>query len=369
MHKHPDIALFMPLLSVGGAQRVFLRLARGFAQRGYAVDLVVANASGLLRDQVPCEVRLVDLGARRVGLSLVPLVRYLRAARPEALLATLAHANVVAVLAHRLTRAARVLAVREANTPDAEYHHSRSAKSRVVHLLRRQLYRHADVVIANSYGAAESLRRLVPLDERKLRVIYNPVVAPELLQAANEPVEHPWFAQANIPVVLGVGRLTPQKGFDTLLRAFARVRAHLPAYLVILGEGEERPALRQLARALGVHEQVAMPGYEANPFKYMRRAAVYVLSSRWEGLPNTLIEAMACGTPVVATDCPSGAREILENGRWGRLVPVDDAEALATAIVETLTNPPAVNPAQRAQAFSLDHGVEAYLDALGLRAP
>jgi glycosyltransferase involved in cell wall biosynthesis len=208
---------------------------------------------------------------------------------------------------------------------------------------------------------AGSLLQLSPIPTQKVRVIYNPVVSPELYEKADAPVEHPWFQPHQPPVVLAAGRLVALKGYDTLLRAFARVRQETPARLVILGEGPERPNLERLASELGVAADVDMPGFDPNPFRYMKRAGVFVLSSRYEGLPNVLIQALACGCPVVSTDCPSGPSEILDGGRYGVLVPVDDVEAMAGAIVRALLGQVAPAPSAWLEQFRVEVVAEQYL--------
>jgi glycosyltransferase involved in cell wall biosynthesis len=233
-------------------------------------------------------------------------------------------------------------------------------------MLARWLYPQAHRVVAVSHGVATDILHLYQLPTAKVAVIYNPVVTPELIARSWEAVEHPWLAAGEPPIILGVGRLTAQKDFATLIRAFARVRQHDEARLIILGEGEHRPILEQLIGELGLQAWVALPGFVENPYAWMRRAAVFVLSSRWEGLPTVLIEAMACGTPVVATDCPSGPREILEGGKWGKLVPVGDAVGLAEAICQTLKEGSPSDLSIRASDFSLERAVESYLQVLGL---
>ena len=198
-----------------------------------------------------------------------------------------------------------------------------------------------------------------------MKVIYNPVVTPELYQKITEFSEHPWFAPNSPPVILGVGRLEMQKDFATLIRAFAKVQSQRPARLMILGEGISRPQLEALVRELGVAENVTLPGFVANPYAYMARSAVFVLSSLFEGLPTVLIEAMAAGTSVVSTDCKSGPAEILERGLYGKLVPVGDIEAMAKAIISTLDRPvDAVLLQQKAAEFSLKKSVAQYLEVL-----
>jgi glycosyltransferase involved in cell wall biosynthesis len=225
--------------------------------------------------------------------------------------------------------------VREANTVSADLRPS-GAGARVLLWLMRRAYPSADAVVAVSQGVADEVREQLGVPAERVHVISNPVVTPRVTEGAGEPLTHPWFAPDQPPVVLGVGRLAPQKGFDTLLRAFRIAREQRPCRLVILGEGDQRGALEALAGELGVAEDVALPGFVANPFPYMAQAGAFVLSSAWEGLPNVLIQAMALGTPAVATDCPSGPREILDGGRLGRLVAVGDAAAMAEGIVEAL---------------------------------
>jgi glycosyltransferase involved in cell wall biosynthesis len=204
----------------------------------------------------------------------------------------------------------------------------------------------------------------------KVKVIYNPTVTPEIFRKATEPVQHPWFVDNRVPIILAAGRLHRQKDFPTLLRAFSLLRQNRPCRLVILGDGKKRrrKALRQLAKQLGIEKDVSLPGFVENPFAYMARANLFVLSSAWEGFGNVIVEALACGCPVVSTDCRSGPREILDNGRYGRLVPVGDPEALARAMLEALDDPD--NPCdretriQRAMEFSVDKIVDEYLKVL-----
>jgi glycosyltransferase involved in cell wall biosynthesis len=366
--KTGKLALFVPSLRGGGAERVMVNLARGFVERGLRVDLVLARAEGPYLSQVPKEVRVVDLGARRVLYSLPGLVRYLRRERPQAMLSTLSHANIIALWARKLARVPTRLVVREANTVSVETANVPALKAKLMPHLIKTFYPWADAIVANSRGVAEDLMKLTGLPPDNIKVIYNPVVTPELFAKAEEPLDHPWFRPGEPPVVLGVGRLTQQKDFPTLIRAFALVRKERPARLMILGEGEERPKLEALVRELGMEEDVALPGFVENPYKYMKRAAVFVLSSKWEGLPTALIEALALGIRVVATNCPSGPEEVLEGGKWGRLVPVGDPAGLAQAILDRLNNARSGNTSGQVeyaiQRFSLEKIVQTYCDIL-----
>ncbi|HEX2481417.1 MAG TPA: glycosyltransferase, partial [Methylomirabilota bacterium] len=333
------IALLLPTLDGGGAQRVFLTLAEVLAVRGYEVELVVGQRRGDLVATVPKGMTAVDLERRHLRTALPALVRYLRARRPDCLLSTMNHANVLAIAATRLARTSTGVVVRVANT--LSYHGSvRASPFRPVTLaLARRMYRAADLVIAVSKGVASELTGFANLRPDAITVIPNPVVPADLAVRCRQPPDHPWFQAGQPPVVLGMGRLAPHKNFPALVEAFQTVRASIEARLVILGEGEERPRIVQLADACGVSSEIALPGFVPNPYPYLARAAAYVLSSNREGLPGALIQAMACGVPVVATDCRNGPREILHDGEFGRLVPVGDVAALARAIHRALVDP------------------------------
>jgi glycosyltransferase involved in cell wall biosynthesis len=358
------LALFMPGLAGGGAERVMLTLAEAFAHQGVMVDLVVCRKVGALVGEVPHGVRLVDLEAGRIIASLLPLVRYLRSARPAAMLVALAPTNCIATAARWLAGAGDMrLILAEHNSLTSSLKRSPDPRDRVLPLLMRLCYPRADAVIAVSTGVADDLAQGIGLDRRRIEVIYNPVVTPAFdARASGQPDSH-WFDDGQPPVILSVGRLTAQKDFQTLIRAFARVRGKQCARLMILGEGEDRPHLESLVRKLGLVGDVAMPGFVADPLSYMRRSRAFVLSSRWEGLPTVLIEAMACGTPVISTDCPSGPSEILEAGRWGCLVPIGDDEAMAIAIDGVLRGG-GPDARGRARQFSAESSIGRYRSIL-----
>ena len=361
MSGRQAIAFFLPSVCGGGAERVIVNLAQAMTERGLAVDLVLAAAEGVVLDHLPPEVRVVDLAAPRVLLSVGPLSRYLRRERPRVLVSSMGHANVAAIWAGRLARRATPVLVTEHNTLSQ----ATQQKSRVPGYfwppLIRIFYPWADSIVAVSRGVADDLARTSGLPRDRIEVVYNPVITPTMMAQAQEVPTHPWFAPDQPPVILGVGRLTRQKDFLTLLRAFAEVRRCRTARLMILGEGEDRSALEALAAELGVADDVSLPGFQENAMAYMARSAAFVLSSAWEGLPTVLIEALAAGTSVISTDCPSGPREILQEGRLGTLVPVGDAAALATAILRTLEQAAAPVPAAALTPFTRDAAVDNYL--------
>ncbi|UEM21906.1 glycosyltransferase [Skermanella mucosa] len=363
----PKISLFLQDLHGGGAERVMLRLAAGIAERSHPVDLVLIRREGAYIDAIPPGVRLVVLNTRRTLNSVASLARYLRRERPAAMLSALVHVNVGALLAAKFARTRTRMIVTEHSQITRNFGSNPSSTVKLAFRMVPWLYPTASRIIAVSGGVAEDLARFSGIPGNRIDVVHNGIVTPDLYAKAGEPCDHPWFRPGEPPVVLAAGRMVDVKDFAALIRAFALLRARRPVRLMILGEGELRADLERLAEQLGVAADVAMPGFQPNPYALMSRAGVFVQSSRWEGLPSVLVEAMACGTPVVATDCPGGTREILDDGKLGALVPLGDDQALADAIGRTLDHPvPANAMACKVGQFTLDRAVDTYLDlALG----
>ena len=358
------IAFFLPSLRGGGAERMMMCLAEGLAQCGFSVDIVLGKAEGPYLKDVSSKVRVVDLNESRILKSLPALVRYLRSEKPDVLLSAMAHVNIVTVCARFFAMVSTRIVISEHNNLTFSTRSASSKRERFMPWLMRFFYPIADGVVAVSKGVGDDLARVIKLPRERITTIYNPVVTPELLRKAQKPNYHPWFRPGEPPVILGIGRLTKQKDFSSLLQAFALVRKERPARLIILGDGEERHELEELSKKLGIDADVDMPGFVDNPYKYLSHAAAFVLSSRWEGLPTVLIEAMACGCPLVSTDCPSGPREILENGKYGKLVEVGDAAGLVAAIMASLNNLRPLDVAQQAQSFGVEQAVKAYSKVL-----
>jgi glycosyltransferase involved in cell wall biosynthesis len=388
------IAFVLHGFSGGGMERSMLRLAEGLIARALGVDFVVAEAKGELAGEVPLSARIVELDrvrlwrARARGLAadpaawplllqprsrislLKPLLRrlpsmvdYLRRARPEAILAAEPRFNLIAAWGRSLSGLGSRLVISERIQVSRHAVFDGPWGDQRLHGLLRRAYRKADVIVAVSDGVADDLKTYAGIPRDRITTVYNPVVSPDLLARAREPLDHPWFAAGEPPVILGAGRLDPQKDF-------ARVRARRPARLVILGaDSRMKPAysaeLKTLPGILGVGEDVALPGFVDNPLAFMAHSSVFVLSSLYEGLPGVLIQALACGCPVVSTDCPSGPREILDEGRVGPLVPIGDDAALAEAIEAILDDPPPSGCLRaRAELFSVDRAVDNYLKLL-----
>jgi glycosyltransferase involved in cell wall biosynthesis len=358
-------ALFLPSLDGGGAERVFLNLAQALVENGVCVDIVLAKRAGHFLSSVPMGANLVDLSHTRPLRAVPSLVRYLRAKRPSVLLSTITNANVAALLAHRLATVPTRVIVREANTLSSELKNTSTLDRLVVQKIVQWFYPLADVIVAPSNGVADDLAAVTGVRRERIRVIYNPIVSNALLAKARDTPDHPWLQNNQIPVVLGIGRLTRQKNFSTLIRAFAIARRHLPARLLIIGEGREHALLQGLIQREGLSADVALIGFVENPYAFLSRAAVFVLSSEWEGLPGVLIEALACKAAVVSTDCPNGPNEILAGGKYGQLVPVGNVEAMASAILKVLKGE-YVNPdlTEHLSLFDVQRNTYAYLGLL-----
>ena len=341
-----------------------LGLAKGLWEHGMSVDLVLVRAEGEYLSQLPEGVHVIDLDSHRTAASLPKLLRYLQRNRPEVLLSALTPSNVVALIAKLIFGRSLHVVVRQDNTFTEEFDNG-TFKERWALRVLKWLLPSADGIVPVSHGVSDDLRRVIPTVSHKIVTIPNPVVWPDHSEKAASPVRHPWFDDSNIPVVLSVGRLAPVKDHATLLRAFSRVVDSRPARLIILGEGPERRNLTKVAERLGISQCLDLPGFQVNPFAYMSRSRVFVLSSRFEGLPTVLIEAMASGTPVVSTDCRSGPREILQDGKWGPLVPVGDSRRMAKAILETLDDPISADQLiSRASIYSAEASIDRHIEIL-----
>ena len=402
------VTILVPTLKGGGAERKALAIASGLLRRGHEVDLVLGRLTCDYPDEVPGDLRLfyihrpaVDpdslqnldllptvpqplagetLHARSPRLSLaaallshsswaqlpmvtssrmprwaVRIAAYLDQERPDALLAMLTPSVAAATMATRLARhRVRIVGTLHAKVGSRRW--LRRAK---------RAYPHADATVGVSHGVASELTEVVGVPVSRVHTIYNPVVSDALVRNSDQPAGHPWLDNPGPRVILAAGRLSKQKDFPTLLSSFARLRERSPARLIVLGKGRLLPELESQAKELRIAEHVDFPGFARNPYAFMAKASLFVLSSRYEGLPTVLIEAMACGCPVVSTDTPFGPDEILEGGRWGELVPVGDARALSEAMLRALENPrPSEALRKRAAYFGIDQAVARYEELL-----
>lgn len=365
----PKVALFIRSLAGSGAERVVVNLANGLAAGGYRVQLVLGEAAGPFLADVSPGIEVFDLAvgrktavldfaripgrylelraiakasrAGRIMLGVPRLARYIDAEHPDVLISALDHGNVAAVMAAELSARKPDVVVTQHCNLTSDVITSRRQPGEIYKLVKRY-YPAASAIVGVSQGVSDDLKAHIPSAEGKITTIYNPVVDEDLVERAKETPDHPWFSSApsDTPLIVTVGKLKKQKDHATLLHALARLRRNIPARLVIFGEGPERGRLEELAQQLGIADVVSLPGFAANPLAAMAQADLFVLSSIYEGLPTVLIEALACGCPVVSTDCPSGPAEILEQGRYGPLVPVGDDAALADGMQAVLQNRP-----------------------------
>jgi glycosyltransferase involved in cell wall biosynthesis len=362
------IALLLQDLADGGVESCFVNLARGFADRAIPTDIYVRRILDERRIAALNKAELCRLDESRGADSTKALAQHLDSRKPEVLLAAKEEDCRLAIEA-RARSGVPVSIVMVASLDYSGQLEGRGASPwrrwRRYRQVRR-LFREADRVVCVSEGVAQDMARILRRPVAELPALPNPVVTPELASLAATPVDDPWFRKGDPPVVLGAGRLSRIKNFSLLVTAFARARRERPMRLVILGDGKQRSALLRLAARLGVAGDVSLPGFRTNPYPYMRQADLFVLSSLWEGFGNVLVEALACGTPVVATDCPSGPSQILRNGKYGALVPSNDADALAAAMLATLENPtPPDLLAEAIAPYTLESSVSAYLEAIG----
>jgi glycosyltransferase involved in cell wall biosynthesis len=365
MTSSSRVSFFLSTLGYGGAQRVTINLASGLAERGYDIDLVVGRLEGESASEVSNSVRLVDLdipSVPAVGIFAgIPRLRsYLESESPALLISGLTHTNVATVIAASMADVPTFVAPTEHLAFD--YRSESSYKSRLLRHLARFTYPFADDVLAVSEGVAESVVKQTRVDRDQTTVLYNPVDIEYVEKKAAETVDHQWFRDTTIDPIVSVGRLEPQKDIQTLIDAFESVHDARPeTRLVVVGKGSERAQLVELVQSRGLSDVVRFPGYVDNPFAYISGASVFVLSSHFEGLPTVLIEALACETPIIATDCPYGPSEILADGRYGRLTPVGDVDAMAAAIVDSLDGPNSPKQSlDRARDFSMSTSIERY---------
>jgi glycosyltransferase involved in cell wall biosynthesis len=363
---NPRVAFFLGSFGGGGIERIMAHLAHNFVKLGINIDLILNRDDPTHLWRMPATTRVIDLKTPNLYSSIPGLVRYIQQERPDALLATDHYLNEVALLSKHLSGVPLRVIVAEHNQLSKTARNTTELKRRLAPLFARYLYPGADGIVAVSHGVAQDLSATAGIPLHRIQTIYNPVIEPAMLASAQETPAHPWFTAGSIPTILGVGKLEPQKDFPNLIRAFAKVRQHQEAKLVILGWGPDLPQLKALVQELGLDADVDFPGYVQNPYAYMSRTSVFVLSSAWEGLPTVLIEAMAFGTPVVSTDCESGPAEILADGKYGDLTPVGDSEALADAILQVLAGRKKKIDSSWLDQFGLATATSKYLDVLGI---
>jgi glycosyltransferase involved in cell wall biosynthesis len=360
--KH--VCIFPDRLDNGGVGRYAINLTEALLAQGARVDLFVTATTGELFSQRPKEARLF-VGGGSTKKSIAPFFKYVRSERPQLLITANPYIDIVGVVVNRLAGQVSQQAITIHTARSADDMSGKKNLKKVYEVFCRLLYPQAAHIVAVSNAVAKDTTHFFKL-HKPVKVIYNPAVTPSLYSKSEATINHPFFKHKQAPVLLAIGRMTAQKDFPTLLRTFAQVRQERPAKLLILGDGEDRGRLETLANGLDLGDDLSMPGFVDNPYPFIKNADALVSSSAWEGLPTVLIEALALGTPVVATDCPGGSGEILEGGKYGQLVAMNDPNALAQAILTTLTKPQDTARLEaRGRVFSMEAAAKAYLTLLG----
>jgi glycosyltransferase involved in cell wall biosynthesis len=361
------VAFFLPHFAGGGVERVAVNLSEEYLRLGMNVDFVLAYEHGGTEESIPKGARVKTLHAKRVLSALPSLVHYLRAELPDVIFSAPQNTHIILLVAKMVSGSKVRTILHVGNHVSTQVKNSRKWQDRSYPTLLRLLKGYADAFIAVSEGVADDLIHAAQIPLEKIRVVYNPVYRGEMEMLMAQPVGHPWFSEGQPPVILAAGRLVEQKDYPTLFRAFSLIRHKRPVHLVILGEGRLLSELKKLATELNIAEDVDFHGFATNPYCFMARCSVFVLSSAWEGFANVVAEALACGAQVVSTDCKSGPKEILANGQYGQLVPVGDNIALADAILEALDHPLSKDfLRQRGRSFTAATAARQYLDAVGI---
>jgi glycosyltransferase involved in cell wall biosynthesis len=366
MSNHtPHLAILASFSGEGGVERMILNLAKGLLCLGCRVELLCIREDSPHLKQLPSDIKIIPLGVRHALQAVMPLAGYLRKNRPDGLIAAKDRAGQAAVLARLLSGVQTRLAIRIGTTVSAAIKDRPFYQKWAWYLPMRILYARADRIIGVSEGVAQDIRRITGLDSTHVIALPNPVIHKGIYELATHSTGHIWLDKPTCPVILGIGRLTRQKDFHTLIKAFSLVYQKMDCRLVILGRGRDEASLRSLAQQLKVATAVDFAGWSPNPYAFLSKASLFVLSSRWEGSPNVLTEAMALGVPCVATDCPSGPSELLTGELSRHLVPVEDHEAMARAMLDTLQTPPNAQLLKDAvRPYEIQNSARHYLNAL-----
>lgn len=359
------ISFFIPSMDGGGAERVILNLVNGLSQyKEISVDLILSKAKGKYLNDVSENVRIIDLQNKRTIASLYGLIKYLNKEIPDVLISAVTHANIVAVLAKLIVKKNIKVILTQHNMLSNALKQSNKIFSVLFSVAILLIYPRANKIITVSKNIEQDIISKFKINKKKVKTIYNPIMEKKIMEKSIEPLNHKWFTTDSPPVILSVGRLHPVKDYPTLIRSFKRLRERVEVKLIILGDGDLRGDLIALSKELGVENDVQILGFVENPYQYMARAKVLVLTSIYEGFGNVIVEALGCGTPVVSTNCPGGVSEILDNGKYGSLVPVGDEESLSNAIFDVLEKPhfdSRNERLKRAQVFSVNNILKEYM--------
>lgn len=368
--NNTHIAVYIPSLGSGGGDKMALNLCRGLSKLKYNVDLIVLKDDVLKNNLINSlelhNTRLIYFD-KNTKKRIRDLVNYLKKEQPEVILSAKG-GDVETIKAKKIAKVATKVVLRHGTTFSQRDKYRPFFRRIISKIKLRWIFSRADLIIANSKGVANDVIKIGKIPAEKVKVLPNPTIVPEMFKLGEEKIEHEWFLNKDSYIILGAGGFRKSKDFPTLVKAFFLLQKEVSARLVILGQGRQKKKIEGLIEYFGIKDKVWLPGHEDNPYKFMAKSDLFVLTSLWEGCPNVLIEALAFGTPVVSTDCPSGPREILQNGIYGKLVPLRDPEKLKEAMKFTLKNPmPKHFLKQAVTSYTLDESCKAYAMALGLR--
>ncbi len=334
----------IPNLGGGGAERTFLNICTYLDRGSFEPVLVMGEKKGPYCSQIPSDILTISMDELHMRRCMAKLASTIRIIKPDILCSTLTHMNIVSIAAHSMSRSSSRIVVREASVYNEASTQMSKGRRKLLDYMVRRSYARADAIVFLTEGASwDFVETFTSIDVSKRKVIHNPVDIEYISELKEEPIYTNWWPSSKRKIV-AVGRLTAAKGYSYLLEAMLTVSQVLPdTCLIVMGSGEEEENLRAYSKQLGVDESVIFAGFQDNPFRYIAKSDLFVLSSLWEGFANVIVEAMACGVPVVATSCPYGPREIVQHGINGILVPPGDSEALASSIIRVLTDPKLAN--------------------------
>lgn len=356
------VAIFQPHIGSGGLTHVMLALAEGLIKRGYEVDLVILDIkiNSEVIHKIPSKANLIRISARRTVTAVPALLKYLKDSRPAVMISGGPSSNCIALIAKLITKQSTKFIITEHSLPSVDVYDSEKKTDKFIPLLMKLLYPRSDHIVAVSNAVASDLCKFSKLRPESIKTIYNPVVENNLIESSKQKLDHPWFQDERNFVVLFVGRLESVKNLETLVRSFSYLKDHENIKLVVVGDGSQKNDLKTLSKTLGLSDRVSFVGYSSNPYAYMRSSNLLILCSKWEGLPTVLIEAMACGTPVIATENLASAKEIFEDGKQGFIVE-SNPEAIAEGIKRAMKHSfDATSLTDRAALFSLENSLNKY---------
>ena len=362
------IAIFVATSGHSGVDRAMKLLIPSLAQRGYFVDVLKVRRHGPVLEDIPERVSVIDLGSKHVYTCLPGLIRYLKKFKPDVMHAAKDRVNRTALAAVKISGVNTRLILGSGTTISVDLQHRGRFERWLQRTSMGKLYKYAEKTIVTCDDVADDMANYTGLDRNLIEHVASPVLPDNTLETHFEKPAHPWFDEGSPPVIISVGELSKRKDFATLIKAFSIVRQSINCRLIILGKGKEKENLQTLIDQLQLEHDVSLPGFVDNPLAFMAHAKLFAFTSQWEGLGFVLIEAMAVGTPVVSTLCPSGPREILQDGKYGKLVPVGDIESMADAMLSTLKHCEWDKHTlqQAVRQYTVSEATNAHIQAFGL---